>query len=233
MRLLPVLALPALALVALSGCAMVPAGPIVSQSRDIDAATSVVLNTWGDLTIREGEPSIVIEAPSAVLDRLTSSVDDGVLVLGVTPGTPEFLVGKISYELTLPSLEGLEINGLGDVDSTVPSGATLRLEVNGSGQIDIRDIDASQVTLQIAGTSNVDLRGRTDEFTVSVDGSATVRADRLESARVSVELNGIGDLTVAASATLDVSISGSGSVVYQGRPQVTQNISGVGSVTGR
>ncbi len=57
MRLLPVLALPALALVALSGCAMVPAGPIVSQSRDIDAATSVVLNTWGDLTIREGEPT--------------------------------------------------------------------------------------------------------------------------------------------------------------------------------
>lgn len=232
MRLIPVIAVPAVALMALSGCAFAPRGPIVSETRDIDAATSVVLDTSGDLTISVGEPSLIIHAPAGVLERLTSSVHGGVLELGVKPGTPGFALGRISYELTLPSLEELEINGSGDIDSTVP-GETLTIGINGSGDLDIDDIDASSVILEISGSGDVELSGRTDEFVLSVDGSADVRADELESGRVTIDLDGSGDIAVAAVTALDVSISGAGSVVYEGRPEVTQDISGMGEVTRR
>ncbi len=232
MRLLPVIALPAVTVLALSGCAFAPKGPIVTEDRDIAAATSVVLGTSGTLTIREGEPSLVVSAPAAVLDRLTSSVSKGVLDLGVKPGTPGFALGRISYELTLPSLEGLEINGSGDVDSDVP-GDDLVIEINGSGDVDIDDIEAGSVTLSISGSGDVELSGRTDEFTVSIDGSADVRADELDAAAVTIDLDGSGDLAVAASDTLDVSISGAGSVAYEGRPEVTEDISGSGEVSRR
>ena len=229
MRLIPLIALPAVALVALSGCAFAPRGPVVSEDRDIDAATSVVLDTSGDLTISEGEPALIIHAPAAVLDRLTSSVKNGVLELAATPGTPGILLGRISYELTLPSLEGLEVNGSGDIDSDVP-GDNLRIEINGSGDLDIDDIDASSVVVDISGSGDVELSGRADEFRLSIDGSADVRADELDTDAVSVDLDGSGDIEVAASRTLDVSISGSGSVRYAGSPDVTQEISGSGEV---
>lgn len=229
MRLIPLLALPAVALVTLSGCAFAPRGPVVAEDRDIDAATSVVLGTSGDLTITEGEPSLTIHAPAAVLERLTSTVRDGVLELGVKSGTPGFLLGRLSYELTLPSLTGLEVNGSGDVESDVP-GSRLSVEINGSGDLDLEGIDASSVALDISGSGDVELSGRTDDFTLSIDGSADIRADELDSDAVTVELDGSADIEVAASSTLDVSISGSGSVRYRGRPDVTQDISGAGEV---
>lgn len=230
MRPLPLVVIPAVALVALSGCAFSPRGPITTENREIDAVSSVLLDASGDLTIREGEPSLVIHAPASLLDRLTSAVKNGVLVLGVTPGTPGFALSKVSYELTLPSLESLELTGSGDIDSDVP-GDTLSIDLSGSGDITIDAIDAASVTLDISGSGDVELSGRSDELSISLDGSAEVSAEELDSTRVTVELDGSGDISVAASSTLDVSISGSGAVEYKGSPDVTQEISGSGEVT--
>ena len=229
-RLLPLIVLPAVTLVALSGCVFAPRGPVVSEDRAIDAATTVVLDTSGDLRIREGQPSLVIHAPASVLDRLTSEVRNGELTLGVKPGTPGFVLGRISYELTLPSLETLQINGSGDVDSEVSSD-DLEVGIDGSGELSMNAIDASSVSIEISGSGDVELEGRTDELTVSIDGSADVDTERLDAARVSVDIDGSGDVSVAASDTLDVSISGSASVRYTGSPDVTEDISGSGDVS--
>ncbi len=231
MRLIPLIVIPAAALVVLSGCGVAPIGPIVTETREIDSATAVVLDTSGDLTIREGEPSLVIKAPAEVLDRLTSSVKDGVLELGAKPGTPGFLLSRISYELTLPSLAGIEINGAGDVKSDVPSADTLRLTINGAGDLSVEGIDTADVALEINGSGDVDLTGRTDDLSIEVDGRGDVRAEDLDGVQVTVTLNGVGDIRVAASETLTVSIAGAGSVTYFGSPQVNQDIAGVGTVS--
>lgn len=225
-KALALVAISALALISLTGCAR---GPIVSADRDIDEASSVVLDTSGTLTIREGEPSLVIRASSTVLDRLTSTVRDGELRLGVTPGLPLVLLGEIRYELTLPSLERIEINGSGDVDSDV-RGSSLAIEINGSGDVEIANIDASTVSLEINGSGDVSLDGRTDDLAIRIGGSADVGADALRAAAVTVEIDGSADVTVAAADTLDIDISGSGSVRYVGRPEVTQDISGAGDI---
>ena len=232
MRILPIIAVSALTLASLSGCTFAVRGPAVTEDRSIDIATAVVLETSGSLTISEGEPSLVIHAPQGVLDRLTSAVKGDTLTLGVTPGTPGFLLGKISYELTLPSLEDILIDGSGDVYSDIP-GDDLTIEINGSGGVDIDSIDASSVSVQVNGSGDIELSGKADELAVSIDGSADVRADELDAVRVSVEINGSGDVTVSASGTLDAAISGAGSIIYEGRPEVTQDISGSGEVARR
>ena len=108
----------AASVLALAGCVpFVASGPMTSEERDIDAVSTVVLDTSGDLTISEGEPSLVIHAPEGALDRLTSDVDGDTLVLGTTPG-PEIVVGEVRYDLTLPDLEAIELNGSGDVEAT-------------------------------------------------------------------------------------------------------------------
>lgn len=88
-RPIALLVIPAVALLALSGCSFVGArGPAVSQEREIDTATAVVLDTSGDLEITEGEPSLVIHAPASVLEQLTAEVVDGELQLGSSRACP-------------------------------------------------------------------------------------------------------------------------------------------------
>ena len=231
-RTLALITVPALALVGLSGCGLVSRSPVVSEDRSISAVTSVVLDTSGDVTIRRGAPSLIIHAPAAVLERLTAEVNDDELVLGVSPGSPKILSNKIRYELTLPSLERIEVNGSGDIESGVP-GDDLTVDISGSGDVDIDSIAASTVTLNVSGSGDVTFSGRADELAVSIDGSAEVRAEKLDTARVSVDITGTGDVAVAASDSLDVSIVGAGSVTYEGDPEIMQEISGVGDVIRR
>ena len=86
-----------------------------SESREIDDVSAVVLDTEGDLTITEGEPSLTIHAPEGVLDALTSDVEGGVLELGRRPGTFSFGRSEIRYELVVESLDAIEVSGSGDI----------------------------------------------------------------------------------------------------------------------
>lgn len=196
----------AVAVAALTGC--MRSGPMTSETRDIDEATAVVLDTSGDLVITEGDPALTIHAPEGVLERLTADVRDGVLELG-SRGGPLMMSGRISYELTLPKLESIEVNGSGDVDA-VASGGAFRIEISGSGDV------------AVSGTA--------DALELTIDGSGDIEAGDLVARDATVSISGSGDVDVQVTGTLDVEISGSGTVTHRGGARVTSDISGSGSV---
>jgi hypothetical protein len=231
MRLISLIVLPVIALGTLSGCSVAAAaGPAASQNRPIEAVSSVALDTSGDLTITEGEPSLVINAPANIIDKLTAEVRDGVLILGVKPDVPMILPTKFTYELRLPSLEHLEMNGSGDVRSTL-SASSLDVGISGSGDLDVSSIDASSVTLDISGSADVEFSGSTDDLQVTIDGTGDVQLDALASLNAAVNITGSADVKVAVSSRLRADISGSGSIVYTGNPQVDQSVSGSGEIS--
>jgi hypothetical protein len=208
-RALALTALTALGAAALTGCVRI--GPMTTETPDLpglDDVTAVVLDTGGDLVIVEGEPGLTIHAPAGVLDRLTATIDDGVLELGQRGG-PLFFGGDIRYELSVPTLEGIEVNGSGDVEATA-SGGAVRISINGSGDIEVT--------------------GSADSLDVEIDGSGEVDADDLAVGDAVVRISGSGDVRVYATGTLDVEISGSGTVTHRGGATVTSDISGSGSV---
>ena len=140
-RVLSISAVGALAALALAGC-VAPAGPVVSEERDIDAVTTVVFDASGDVRITEGEPSLVIHARQGAMARLTSEVSGDTLTIGATEGFMNWALGEVRYELTLPDLESLELNGSGDVESAISTDGTLVIEISGSGDIELAGIDA-------------------------------------------------------------------------------------------
>lgn len=199
----------ALVAVALTGCVR-PLGPMTSDSRDIgDDVTAVVLDTSGDLEISEGEPSLTIHAPAGILDRLTSEVSGGVLELGRRGGPLPFLSGTIRYELTVPSLDAIEIDGSGDVTWAATGGA---------------------LTIAISGSGDVTVSGSADSLDLEIDGSGDVDADDLQVRDATVEINGSGDVDLFVTGTLQVEISGSGTVSHRGGAEVDAEISGSGDV---
>jgi hypothetical protein len=214
---------------ALAGCMPVAAGPMTSEQRQISAVTKVVLDTSGDVTISKGEPSLVIHANAAALKRLTSDVHGDTLTLGDKPG---FMVdlGTVTYELTLPDLAAIDLNGSGDIDSTVSSGDTIRVAVDGSGDVRWTGLSASTVTISVPGSGHIQVDGTTHDIAISIDGSGSVDAAKLDAQSAVVSVDGSGDVHVAASDTLKAEISGSGHVTYTGNPSVDSKVTGSGDV---
>ncbi len=222
-----------LAAAALTGCVRVlPPGPVVTESPEIGDVHAVVLGTSGELVISEGEPSLTIHAPQALLDLLVNRVDGGVLTLGRLPGPGLVGASNLRYELTVPSLDSIVVDGSGDVESTVGAGE-LRIELNGSGTVELAGLDADAVSVEISGSGDVELDGVAASLQVVIDGSGTVDADDLEVADASVEISSSGDVEVHVTDTLRAEVSGSGTVTHRGGARVDADVSGSGEVTPR
>ena len=230
-RIITIVTVSAVAALGLTGCVM-PAGfgPTVSEERDIDAATTLVLDSSGDVHISEGEPSLVIHAQQSALGRLTSEVSGDTLTLGETGGFMNWGFGEVRYDLTLPDLETLELNGSGDIESAISPDGTLVVHLDGSGDIEFSSIEAERVEVQISGSGSVDLEGNATELAIELDGSGDVDAGNLSVQEATVEIGGSGDISVDARDNLFVRITGSGTVEYAGDPVIDDQISGSGEL---
>jgi hypothetical protein len=214
----------------LAGCVPpVATGPMTSQHREIDAVSTVVLDTSGDVSIFEGDPNLVIHAPEDALDRLTSDVNADTLVLGLTPGLDISLRG-VRYELSLPEVERIELNGSGDIDATVSAEVTIRLDLDGSGRVQWTGLDTDRVEIRLSGSGDVELTGSTMELSVELNGSGSIDAQDLHAQDVVIAVGGSGNVDVRASRTLSAEVSGSGRVTYTGEPTVNIDVSGSGEV---
>ena len=226
-------ALLSVTLLALAGCAPVfsASGPRVSEDRDIDAVESVVIKTDGDLTVTVGDtPSLRITAPASVLDRLTSEVDGDTLVLGARAPFFGFGGADVRYELVVPRLTDVTVEGSSDVDADFRGADDVSIVIEGSGEVTGSGIDAKTVTLTIDGSGDIELTGTVDEQDIEVSGSGDIDTDELISRATRIEISGSGDAELHATETLDAEISGSGEIRYAGEPQVTSDVSGSGAV---
>jgi hypothetical protein len=214
----------------LTGCMpFVASGPMTSEQREIDAVSTVVLDTSGDLSISEGEPSLVVHAPRGALDRLTSEVNGETLVLSTDP-EPEMMLGAVRYELVLPELQTVDVNGSGDLDATVSADGTIRVDLDGSGDIRWTGLDAERVEIRVAGSGEVEVAGATAELAIELAGSGNVEARDLRAQEADVSITGSGDIEVSARESLSAQVTGSGRVTYSGDPAVTADVSGSGEV---
>jgi len=221
---------------ALVGCGVVVDGGLgetATEKRDIDDVTAVSLATGGGLTITTGEaPALTVTAGEDVIDRLTSEVHDGILVLDVERGHFGNL-GRITYELVLPAVDEIRVDGSGDVDAELTPTDELTLTLNGSGDITAREVEVEELTVEVAGSGTVDLAGSAGRQAVSIEGSGDYEGADLESEDAAVSVAGSGDADVHATRTLDAVIEGSGSIVHSGGATVTSHVAGSGDVEER
>jgi hypothetical protein len=226
-------ALTVAAALALSGCAPLPGlpGPRVTEDREVESVESVVVRTSGDLRVTVGDtPSLRITAPATVMDRLTSEIVAGELVLGARAPYPGLRGAEIDYDLVVPRLTGVLVQGSSDVDADFTGADRVRITIEGSGDVEATGIDAAEVVSSIEGSGDISLSGAADELRIVISGSGDVDADDLVSEVARVEVSGSGDVEVHATASLDAEISGSGWIRYSGAARVTSDVSESGSI---
>jgi hypothetical protein len=215
---------------ALAGCVYVPiGGPRVTEDREVDGFTAIVLKTDGDVVVTIGDtPSLTIKARQAAMPLLTSEVQDGVLTLSVNG--PHLGLGDVDYAVTVPEISDLTIEGSGDFEADFTGADDVHIAISGSGDITGTNIDASTVTTSIEGAGDIELTGRADDHSLEIDGSGNFDGQDFVTENAGVSISGSGDVEVNVTGQLRAEISGSGEIRYTGGADVSSDVSGSGSV---
>ena len=187
-------------------------GVEATQHRDVAEFHRVQIDGSADLVARVGsQPALSLRGDDNLLQFVTTEVRDGVLYIGMQPGSYSFYRDLV-VDLTTPSLDALEIHGSSDAEVTGLFGPSFAIWVQGSG-----DVRAS---------------GQVERLTASVSGSGDLALEGLRARQAEVQISGSGDVAVDVAEQLNVQISGSGDVRYRGAPTTQAHISGSGSVSG-
>ncbi len=189
-------------------------GVPATQTRDVAAFKSVELAGGNNVVIHVGEKqSVVVKADNNLLNRVTTNVKSGTLVIGNTPGS---LTAKspMSVEVNLPSLNVVTLAG--------------------GGTIVVTGIKTESLTVSLSGSGNLTGSGTATFLDLSVSGSGNAQFMQLAASDAHAVVSGSGNIFVTATKSLDASIPGSGTIIYSGNPQdVTKSVTGSGAIVGR
>jgi hypothetical protein len=209
-------------------------GKQTSQERPVKDVARVSLEGSGELTIlQDGSESLLVETDENLMPYVETEMRNGTLHLRLnSPGSVSILQRqRVRYTLHINSLEGVTIEGSGNVNADSLESDQLALVVDGSGNMQFKSLRAGKLRVEINGSGNVEVQGEASDQTIEVSGSGRVKAGDLRGQSVQVVISGSGNATVWATESLNIDISGSGSARYYGTPQVNISTSGSGNVS--
>ena len=187
-------------------------GRAATQTRDVRSFTSIELAGSNNVAIRVGkQQSVVVRADDNLLDRVTTRVEAGNLVIGNTPGS--FTTkSPMSVRITVPSLTAFTLSGSG----------------NGS----VTGIQGRNVTVTLSGSGVATAEGTATRLHATLSGSGDLRLGSLVAEDVVAVISGSGDIYLTARNSLDASVPGSGAILYGGNPRkLATSITGSGEIS--
>jgi hypothetical protein len=206
-------------------------GELKTETRSLSDFTKIDLGLSGKAVIRQGAAfKVEVVAESNLLNLIETEVDGSTLKIGCKGSISP--TEDITYNITMPQLEGAEIGGSGSVQvADIFSPDKLVLKIGGSGNIRGEFI-AKAIEADIAGSGSIYLKGSAQNLEADIAGSGNIEAQDLKAQEVDVDIAGSGSATVFAQVGLEIDIAGSGSVKYKGSPsKIKQDIKGSGRVS--
>jgi hypothetical protein len=190
-------------------------GNIVTESRSVSGYTALSFSCAGDLNITQGDTeSLSITTDDNLMEYIETSVQGDTLLIEVSDGVSLDPSEGIDFDISVIDLNNIAFSGAGSIEA------------------DSLNVAASTFDIKVSGVAECTIAGQVEEQNISASGTLTYDAADFQCFTATVDISGVGDVTVWVSDTLDVVISGVGDVRYYGPSDVTvnENISGIGDV---
>jgi hypothetical protein len=193
---------------------LAPAGAaeVGGQSRAVARFDRISTNGAFTVHVTAGSArqSLTVSGDPSTVARVTTTVADGTLSLGMTSGT-NFLTHLPVIDIEVPVLRGYDNAG--------------------AGSATIEGLTGGNLTISNAGAATIRAAGHAGRLSVELDGVGTIEASQLYAGDVSVENNGVGRVDVRAAGTLTIAVNGVGEVRYAGNPtHVESHVNGIGRI---
>lgn len=180
-------------------------GPRIEKNFDLNGFDQIEVVGVYNMDVQVGgDFSIETSGRTKDMEKMEVYVKNGTLVLA----TDENKKRKgwrgnnnrgIDITITMPSLNGLEITGVGNG------------EVSG--------IESDNFTIEVAGIGAMELNGRCGKLNADYAGMGELDARGLKCETVTVDMSGMGSASVYASDSVDADMSGMGSIDIYGNPK--------------
>jgi hypothetical protein len=213
-------------------------GAKVTKTVPLGAFTSidVSVNSITTINVQPGaQPSMQVVAYQNHQEHIVTKIADNKLVIedNLKPNWNFGRKKEIEFIITVPSLEGLEVNGATDASIHGPLTAKeFKLDISGAVNVKVDSMNVTDFNSEVSGAANIEVDGGVAQAAYyDISGAAKVRAFLLRTVDSKTEISGAAKAEINASGKLDVDISGAGKVAYKGHPVLTKNISGAGSIT--
>ncbi|MDH3890491.1 MAG: DUF2807 domain-containing protein [candidate division Zixibacteria bacterium] len=205
-------------------------GNLITESRTLEAFTSVVMNTVGDVDLDYGTQTASITVDDNIMPFIIMSVSQDVLTIDSdrSKNLREF---DLTVNLTMAGLEGLTLAGVGNIRAThgIVVSNTVDLLVSGVGEIDIKLV-APDVTATMSGVGGIELTGNALRYTAIMSGTGSLKTFNFGADTATVTLSGVGDAEVWVNQVLTAVLTGQGSIYYHGHPTIHQTVTGLGQL---
>lgn len=176
----------------------------VSEDRDLEEFTRVEIDGLMDVNIKVGEKqSFTITAnKEKFLETVKTRVRNGTLRVDMDSDEHFFSLFKkidVRIDITVPALEGVNMDGLGDII--------------------IQNVDADEFEIVLDGLGSADIDGRCKSARMIIDGMGDLNAKNFKCERVRLTVDGMGDADVYASKYIYINLDGFGDVEVYGDPE--------------
>ena len=173
----------------------------IEQTHDLQDFDAIEVRGVYRLNVTAGDDYIVFTSgtPKEV-ERMKVYVKDGVLILDQNDGKKKLKNrDSVWVEISLPSLNSVDITGVGTGD--------------------IVDVDSENFVLDVSGVGELEVSGTCGHLETSMRGVGELDARGLECKSADVNLKGVGEVSLFASESVDVKSKGIGEVNVYGKPK--------------
>lgn len=232
-------------LVAAATCAAILAGSATvsvtaddtsEEMRSVESFTRIRNKGSFEVYVNVGsEQSVKVTADSDIIEHVETEVRGSTLHIKLEDrdnwkGWRNIDVLRV--DITVPSLEGVRVDGSGDFEVRGVEAESFSANVNGSGDIDLISAKTDRLSIDVKGSGDVEVSGTCTDIDIEVKGSGDVEARDMACAAGEIGIMGSGDVAVTLNESVDVGIMGSGDVVVYGKPEkVSTRAMGSGDVT--
>jgi len=211
-----------------------------TETRELGVFTRISMRGIGKIYINQGkEQKVAIEGDEISINRITTNVTDGKLVIDVgrdwveklSAGFDFFSSSDIRFHITVKELEELEVTGAAEVEAKDIKAKDLSLKMTGASSVKVFNLNADSLKADIPGAGKIAVDGKVDDLSVTLTGAGNFSGHKLKSKRAKVAMSGVGSTQLWVTGELDVTITGVGSVEYYGNPLIKQTVTMLGKVT--
>ena len=185
-------------------------GNIISESRELNNFTSIILLGSLDVNIKTSESNnCVVVADDNLIPYIQTEVANNKLNISLNESYSS--EDKLVVNINTPNYDEVSLSG--------------------SGNINILDFKNNNLSLNISGSGNITGNGEVETLVVKINGSGNLMSKEIKSKSATITINGSGDGEVFASDSISAKINGSGNIKYFGNPEnVDSIINGSGDI---